>query len=399
MAAVVPGASTTVAAAGAPSQTAAVVVPGAATTTAPAAVVPVPAATTTTIPVAAATVPAVALPTSTTSTTPIAPIPGVSTTSSASRSHSSSVASLIQSGSGSNVNNAANGPGGGSSNSSLKVIIPIATIACVLVIIYILYRLYLLHKGRKEQTIPLPPPRTPAIFEQRRPQSVMMMYGQQPPPLSYNSNPGMAQSGTPRTRPVSYMYDAGQSNSSLTKAGFYNANGSGSGHSTPTATHDELSLERPFRGGARPHSIASFGSLNGSARGSSYGPVRSSPHGSLRGEVVLPAPLSPHAAAAGGSMHSYSPLTGRSSRYSMFNAPTMMGGDYTDIRPSSSAEMRPPSTAPYPDLPLLRPGSSYGEPMRQRPMSAMAAPGANFSHSLALPTIPRMADGKCFFLD
>lgn len=224
--------------------------------------------------------------------------------------------------SGTNVYNAANPNGDhGSADNNLKVVVPIAIVACALVIIYVLYRIYLLRKRSKQQSVPLPPPRTPAIFEARRPQSVLYS---QPEMMGINSQKLAYRQSAP---PTSFMYDPGTSTSSLFK-GIHN--GSVSGHSTPTGplpVNDTLPPERrSFRAGStrpRPHSIASLGST----RGSLYvPPLRNSPH--LSGGIILPQPLAP-------GVYSHQPTMGRQDRYSMFNAPTQgeMAAAELGIRP------------------------------------------------------------------
>jgi hypothetical protein len=217
-------------------------------------------------------------------------------------------------------------------NNNITVIVPIAAIACAIVIIYFAYRLYLLHKRRKDDPTPLPPPRTPAILEQGNRQSVMYA-NPQASPASFSRRSSMP--------PTSFVYAPSQSNSSLALSkGQYT---SGSSHSTPTHpptyTPDEMGRFSPLpppsiRAHSRPHSVASFTS----ARQSMYGaPPLRGPSYLNRVDIVLPQPLGATAytptSAAPRQRHSmYSPTSNPELRHSV-------------ISPLSAATSHPPSSS------------------------------------------------------
>ncbi|PVG04750.1 hypothetical protein CPB86DRAFT_792630 [Serendipita vermifera] len=304
-------------------------------------------------------------------------------------------------------------------SNNMAIIVPLASVACVLVIVYIAYKLYLLHKRRKEDPTPLPPPRTPAIFE--RPQSVMYSNS---PPVSFVQGAGGLPPPSYRNsmRPISMIYGADQSSSSLSKA----SHPSTSGHSTPTnpnmtfdesgrfsplpLPHERGSLRGPHSPNSpRPHSVASFTS----GRHSVYGNGSMSRRGPAgpsyldRVEIVLPHPL---------AAEQQRPMSAMASpnRYSMYNVPpspdmrrmnmparpvSMMVPPSVDVRntdwtgrvTNDDAQSTSSCTAHgnRDDKPPTPPPKARPDRAQQQPALATSASGAPQLPDMFAPTSPR----------
>lgn len=295
--------------------------------------------------------------------------------------------------------------GGGSQNNSMTVIVPIVAVACALVIIYFAYRLYLLHKRRKDDPTPLPPPRTPAILEQgsinsSNRQSVMYTNPHATPAsLSYRNS----------MRPNSFIYASGASGStssnSLYKAPYTSVSGHSSptGHATTPLHADETGRFSPLpppssmRSHSRPHSVASFTS----ARQSMYAGTNPSP---LRGpsylnrvDIVLPRPLSaqglpPPSTPSATSHYRHSTYTPDSR--SPLSAPVLHGtsreDDWTgrvaaneDAQSSSTCTAH--NTQQPPALPPKSPSSTIMPTPRTNPSGAPPSPSAVRGRSMSPP--------------
>ena len=250
--------------------------------------------------------------------------PGTAVSTSSARSSSSSLSTF-------STLAGASGPGtgddGAPQNNTITVIIPIVAVTCGVVILYFAYRLYLLHKRRKDDQTPLPPPRTPAILEQGNRQSVMYTHSQAPP-ASYRHS----------MRPPSLIYAPSPSNSSLALSkGQYT---SGSGNSTPTHPPnytDEVGRFSPLpppsiRAHSRPHSVASFTS----ARHSMYGtPTLRGTSYLNRVDIVLPQPLAPQG---------YTSTTIPRQRHSMYSPTSNPELRHSVVPPLTTTSLSPPSS-------------------------------------------------------
>lgn len=233
--------------------------------------------------------------------------------------------------------------GGSHRENNATIIAPIASVVSFLVLLYIGYRLYLARRRRKNKNeTPLPPPRLPAIMEQRRPLSG---YGQ-PPSIP----------GSPNLRPLSMVYGAGQSNHSFSTDYTATKSVHSSGHSTPVQTPvygrpvDDSGRFSPLPSSSsprqtianrpRPHSVTSYNSVRHSVYSTTpSSPLRGPPH-TRAVDVVLPQPLSPP-----------SSMPSRYSRYSMYNSPS-----YSELRRSIIA-------------PTASDSPSYRSPSRNEGMS------------------------------